>query len=216
MGELLHFPNDRTDRRSPAAQPPCPPAFYFDVSCPFSYLTAERVERALGEVEWVVVDGSALERDGRRPPRAAVREQAEARARALRLPLLWPDGFGGHAPRMLRATAFACELGAGAAFALAASRLAFCGGFDLEDPETIAEAAAAAAIPLAACLEAARDAWRDEELRETARSLATRGIDELPAFSVGDQLLQGETGLLAAGVLLQDGLISQRPLAPVG
>ena len=36
------------------------------------------------------------------------------------------------------------EGGRGAGFVLAASRLAFCGGFDLEDPEILAEAAAAA------------------------------------------------------------------------
>ena len=28
-------------------------AFFFDLACPFSYLTAERVERALGDIDWV-------------------------------------------------------------------------------------------------------------------------------------------------------------------
>ena len=27
--------------------------FFFDLACPFSYLGAERVERVLGEVEWI-------------------------------------------------------------------------------------------------------------------------------------------------------------------
>ena len=215
MGDLLHFPTDRSDRRPAALSAPAAPAFYFDISDPLSYLMAERVERTLGEVEWVVVDGSALTR--RTPDALArVRERAESRAHSLRLPLVWPDGFGARTPRALRAAAFACELGAGAGFALAASRLAFCGGFDLDDPETIAEAAAAAAVPLGACLDAARETWRDEELRETARALAAKGIDELPAFSVGNRWLQGEAGLLAAGVLLHDSPAVQRPLAPVG
>ncbi len=64
-------------------------------------------------------------------------------------PLIWPEPFADGGVRARRAASFACELGAGAAFALAAGRLAYCGGFDLDDPETLAEAAAAAGLPLA-------------------------------------------------------------------
>jgi 2-hydroxychromene-2-carboxylate isomerase len=215
MGDLLLFPTDRAERRTATPVAPSPPAFYFDVGDPLSYLTAERVERTLGEVEWVVVDGSALG-DGGRGGRRELRMLAEERARALRLPLVWPDPFPAHAPCALRATAFACELGAGPAFALAMSRLRFCGGFALDDPETIAEAAAAAAVPLGACLEAARETWRDDELRETARALSDLGIGALPAFSIAGRWLQGEAGLSSAGVLLHDGSVNARPLAPVG
>jgi 2-hydroxychromene-2-carboxylate isomerase len=215
MGDLLHFPTDRAERRTATSATPCPPAFYFDVGDPLSYLTAERVERTLGAIEWVVVDGSALGDDGR-AGRRELRMLAEERARALRLPLVWPDPFPAPAPCALRATAFACELGAGPAFALAMSRLRFCGGFELDDPETIAEAAAAAAVPLGGCLEAARETWRDDELRETARALSERGIRALPAFSAGGHWLQGEAGLCSAGMLLRDGAAPARPLAPVG
>ena len=215
MGDLLHFPTDRTERRTASAAAAAPPAFYFDVSCPLSYLAAERVERTLGEVEWVVADSSALGAPGRLAD-PALRAQAERRADQLRLPLVWPDPFPVTSPIALRATAFACELGAGPAFALAVSRLAFCGGFNLDDPETLAEAAAAAAVPLGACLEAAGESWRDDELRETARLLGTRGLDALPGFSVAGRFLQGEGGLAAAAALLHDGSLSQRPLAPVG
>ena len=218
MGDLLHFPVHRTARSRPAAQPP--PAFFFDVADPLSYLTAERVERRLGEVEWVPVDGSALldGRVGRDRVADAVwlRADAEALARAVRLPLVWPETFPMRAPAALRATAFACELGAGAAFALAVSRLAFCGGFDLEDPETLAEAAAAAGVPLGACLGAARESWRDEELRETARLLRAEGVGGLPAFRIGGRWLDGETGLLDGSGLLTASGVAQRPLAPVG
>src|SRR6202020_3441258 len=97
---------------------------------------------------------------------ARMRARAEQSAHALRLPLVWPERFPLRAPYAQRAAAFACELGPASAFALAASRLAFCGGFELDDPETIAEAAAAAAVPLGACLEAAGEQWRDEGIRE--------------------------------------------------
>ena len=217
MGDLLHFPVHRAETARTA--PELPPAFFFDVSCPLSYLTAERVERILGEVEWVSVDGAMLRgRPRSDAEQAELRARAEMCARALRLPLVWPDGFPADAPCARRAAAFACELGAGAgaAFALAACRLAFCGGFDLDDPETLAEAAAAAAIPLGACLEAAHEEWRDAELRETARDLRADGIRELPVIRIGDRWLVGESGLTTAGSVLQGSGGISRPLAPVG
>ena len=78
----------------------------------------------------------------------------------MRLPLVWPEPFSDGGARARRAASFACELGAGAAFALAAGRLAYCGGYDLDDPEMLAEAAAAAGVPLTPCLEAAGETWR--------------------------------------------------------
>ena len=216
MGELLHFPVERT--LGPQRASASTPAFFFDVTSPSCYLVAERVERTLGEVDWVAVDGHAL--GAAAVPRGReltrLRHEAEARADALRLPLVWPDRFPMQAPCALRAAAFACELGAGPAFALAATRLAFCGGFDLEDPEVIAEAAAAASVPLGACLEAAGERWRDDELRQTARSLADVGIRELPAFAIGAHWLQGETGLSEAPPLIARAEPVRRPLAPVG
>ena len=61
----------------------------------------------------------------------------------------------------MRAAAYAAEQGRGRDFVLAAGRLAFCGGFDLDDPEILAEAAAAAGIPLEDCFHAAGDQRRD-------------------------------------------------------
>jgi 2-hydroxychromene-2-carboxylate isomerase len=224
MGQLIYLNERRGERpRSPVVTQPL---FFFDVSCPFSYLTAERIERKLGAVEWVPVDGASL-RAGAGAPEVAgedhhsearlhwMRTRADSCARALRLPLVWPDRFPGGAPCAQRASAFACEIGAGAAFALAASRLAFCGGFDLEDPETLAEAAAAAGVPLEECLSAAGETWRDEELEANADLLRSRGISELPAIRVGDQWFEGEAGLLAAGALITGPSPAQRLLAPV-
>ena len=114
---------------------------FFDLGDPFSYLAAERVERAFDAVTWTPVTGPTL--DGRM---RGVRALAEERARQLRMPLVWPERFPAPVPRAMRVAALAIELGRGPEFALAASRLAFCGGFDLEDPEILAEAAAAAGV----------------------------------------------------------------------
>ena len=217
MGQVIYLDERRSERSRTASM--TQPLFFFDVSCPLSYLTAERIERKLGEVEWVPVDGASLWASaGEEPPVTrgddhVLRSRADSCARALRLPLVWPDRFPGAARCAQRASAFACEVGAGAAFALAASRLAFCGGFDLEDPETLAEAAAAAGVPLEECLSAAGETSRDEELEANAELLRAHGIRELPAIRIGDQWFEGEAGLLAAGALTV-GPQTVRRLAP--
>jgi 2-hydroxychromene-2-carboxylate isomerase len=222
MGELIHLTAHRAEQDG--RRPDALPTFFFDVSDPLSYLMAEQVERSLGEVHWVAVDGTAL-RD-RAADQVRLREQAEAHARALRLPLVWPDTFPASTPCALRAAAFACEVGAGPQFALAASRLAFCGGFDLEDPEALTEAAAAAGVPLDSCLDAAGERWRDEELAEMADVLREQDIFELPAVTIGGRWFAGVAALQRAGAIAAEPhrtaarqaepRWSHRPLAPVG
>ncbi|HWF34613.1 MAG TPA: DsbA family protein [Solirubrobacteraceae bacterium] len=178
-----------------------PVAFYFDPCCPFSYLAAERVERHFSAVKWVPVAASALESDEPwSDPRVArlLRTLAERRAAELRVPLVWPDHFPPSATPALRVAVHAVELGVGAAFALAASRLAFCGGFDLEDPVILAEAAAAAGIGIDACLRAIADPAHDEPLEANARGLMALGVTQLPAFRVGSRWFAGEASLSEA------------------
>ena len=228
MGDLIYL-DERRARRVPPA-PASRPRFFFDVACPLSYLTAERIERTIGRADWVPVPAAAV-RSGRavrseRAPRSgrsvrsdraveSLRERAQAQAAALRLPLVWPERFPAPAPCALRATVRATELGAGPRFALAASRLAFCGGFDLEDPETLAEAAAAAGVPLDDCLQAAGDPGHDRQLHSVAARLRASGIREVPAIEIDGRLLAGEPGLLAFRAL-RGGSVHARPLAPAG
>lgn len=209
MGELIALAERRADRsrRSGRAET----AFFYDLACPFSYLAAERVERVLGEVEWVPV---TLCTNGREV--AELRARAERRAAELRLPLVWPDRFPARVRGALRAAVRAAEVGAGARFGLAAARLAFCGGFDLEDPEVLAEAAAAAGLSLDDCLAAAGDRSLDETIEATARGLAARGVTELPAVRSGRRFQMGERGLTETAASLRARPVYVRPLAPVG
>ena len=75
----------------------------------------------------------------------------------------------------MRAAHYASEQGRGAAFVLAAGRLAFCGGFDLDDPELLAEAAAAAGIDMQGWLQALGELHRDGEIEAAGRAPAGRG-----------------------------------------
>jgi 2-hydroxychromene-2-carboxylate isomerase len=152
----------------------------------------ERVERAFDDVTWTPASSAALRRSSLAADGDALQRVAEERAAALRMPLSWPDGFPTEASAAMRIAGLAAEAGRGAAFVLAATRLAFCGGFDLDDPEILAEAAAAAGVVLDDCLAAARDEGRDGPIEATGRMLLAAGADRLPALRVGRALYWGE------------------------
>ena len=201
MGELVDLAEVRRAKAAVKSSAPVSmrAEFFFDLACPFSYLAAERVERSFVTVSWKPASGAALERSSQPDVAAEARRlAAERRAAQLRMPLQWPDRYPQDVPAAMRAAAYAIEHGRGAAFVLAAGRLAFCGGFDLDDPEILAEAAAAAGVPLDGCLQAAGDAGRDGAMEATGRRLLAAGADRLPALRVGRSLLWGELRLSAA------------------
>ena len=201
MGDVVRLSDARAARRSGRRGQRRRAEFFFDLACPFSYLAAERVERTFDDVTWTPASAAALQRGtvaGDDPWHERVRAAADRRARELRLPLMWPDPFAPQVPAAMRAAAFAAERGRGAAFVLAAGRLAYAGGFDLEDPEVLAEAAAAGGVPLQECHAAAGDAGRDGRIEATGRRLLAAGADRLPALRVGRALFWGERRLAAA------------------
>ena len=205
MGDLISLAERRVTRARSLSRgvPAAQATFYFDLASPLTYLAAERVERLLGAVRWCPALSDAMERPGSIvPPLDQLREEAERRATALRMPLVWPDPFPLEARAAMRAATYAADAGRGDAFALAASRLAYCGGFDLEDPEVLAEAAAAAGIGLVECMRAVGDQAGDRRMEETARRLVAGGADRLPAVRVGRLLVCGEERLVEAAACL--------------
>jgi 2-hydroxychromene-2-carboxylate isomerase len=206
MGEVIDLAQRREAvQRQAQRREPLRAQLFFDLACPFTYLASERVERAFPHVKWTPTSAETLQRSCLvDDPDSAERVQiaAERRAATLRLPLTWPDGFPKPVPAAMRAAAFAGELGRGGAFALAAGRLAFCGGFDLDDPEILAEAAAAAGVPLYECFRAAGDTRYDGLAEAAGRRLLAAGADRLPVLRVGRSLFWGEqrVGAAAASV----------------
>lgn len=191
MGKVVNLEAHRAARRPRVHGRP---EFAFDLADPFSYFAAERVQRAFATVDWVPASAHAV-RGPTDPER--LRAEAEARAGRLRLPLSWPVRFPVAAPMAMRATTHAIELGRGGDFAVAAGRLAFSGGFDLEHPATIAEAAAAAGLAPGPCLEAASDPSRDADVERATRELQERGAAQLPVLRFGDDLFAGEEQVAA-------------------
>lgn len=197
MGDVVSLlEHPRFSRTLPAgddlAVPERPPVrFAFDLASPFTYLAAERLERHFGDIEWQPVLEEAT---GLPQPAAAL---AEERAAALGLPLVWPDE-GASSRAAMRVASLAVDHGCARGFVLAASRLAFCGGFELDDPEVIAEAAAVAGLGLDEALEAAHDTGRDVVMRQAAGRLVAEGAHRLPALVVGGVMFAGEDRLAAA------------------
>ena len=197
MGDVIKLAERRAARRSRGAQRPAPTRveFLFDLCCPFSYLAAERVERAFDDVIWTPASTVALRCGAPAGDPEAVeahKRAAERRAAERRLPLVWPERYPDEVPAAMRAAAYASQQGRGAAFVLAAGRLAFCGGFDLDDPETLAEAAAAAGLGMEGCLQAVGELRRDAAIDAAGRRLLAAGADRLPALRVGRSLFWGE------------------------
>src|SRR3954468_16970350 len=185
MADVISLADHRAARlRATAAGVPETPrrrvTFFFDLASPFTYLAVDRIDRLFPDARWVPASGEALHRgDPWSDP--AARAAADRRASALHIPLSWPDRPAEGAVGAMRAAAHAADCGKAAPFVIAASRLAFCGGFDLDDPEVLAEAAAAAGLGLEGCLAAARDASRDVAIEEAGRALLAAGADRLPA-----------------------------------
>lgn len=170
--------------------------FYFDLTSPDTYLAAERASRIFGALRWAPVIGDALGQAY--AAEGPAREAAEQRARELRMPLVWPEAGPASCRAAMRVADHAAETGRAEPFVLAAGRLAFCGGFDLDDPDVLAEAAAAAGLALDGCLRAAGERSRDTAMVERGRRLLAQGADGLPALRVRRQLFCGEARVLEA------------------
>jgi 2-hydroxychromene-2-carboxylate isomerase len=211
LGELISLAARRAARAGTGTPPVRPRvSFYFDLLSPWTYLAAERVERQFVGVRWrpVVPDVLAPEESDE-----DARRVVELRAEQLRMPLVWPDTWPSTGRSAMRIASLAAERGRAAPFVLAASRLAFCGGYDLDDPEALAEAAAAAGLGLEESLKAAGDLRRDGALERAGLRLLAQGADDLPVFVVGHVLFCGERRLGEAAAMADGrGLTAAPPL----
>ncbi|HET8980717.1 MAG TPA: hypothetical protein VFN87_21370 [Solirubrobacteraceae bacterium] len=183
--------------------PSRPPAFYFDLADPWSYLVAERI---LGELpvvaEWQPVHGPQL---GWSPPPVDVDRLAEAIDRQGLLPLRLPRRWPPDSRLALLAATFAKGAGKTVAFSLAAFRQAFAGGRDLGDEGTVLIAAAA-------CEMHPRAVRKGVEMRSVADSLQragdralAAGVRSLPAIDLGSEVFAGADALQRATARLAAG-----------
>jgi 2-hydroxychromene-2-carboxylate isomerase len=175
------------------------PAFYFDLASPYTYLAAERADRLFAGLAWVPAACEGLRctaSSGDHVHRARVRRRAEL----LELPLVWPIGPSPRFVAAMRVASLAAQRGLGGPFALAASRLAYCGSFDIDAPEILTEAAALAGIDAREARQAASECGRDGPIEEAGQLLLAAGADLLPVLRVQRALFCGEHRLDEAAV----------------
>jgi hypothetical protein len=154
--------------------------FTFDLASPWTYLATAAVAEDFPGARWIpALAGRAIDRG-----------RAERAAAELRVRFAWPERGVPDGTAAARAAAYADEQGRGRQFALAAARLAWGWGEDLDDHALIAQAAGIAELPLDATIEATFDTRRDDVLAAAAR-------DGAPALSTNGILLDGEA--LVAG-----------------
>jgi 2-hydroxychromene-2-carboxylate isomerase len=179
------------------------PVFYYDLTDPFSYLAAERINASLSVVpEWEPVLGVELGA----APAVIDRALVGARARELGLqPLRWPAPSGlspGASGRIAAlAATYAKEMGRGVAFSLAAFRQAFAGGHDLDQESTVLLAAAACELHPRAVLQALSRAAIGEALSRACDRARVAGVVELPAIEVRGRLFAGADAVEQAAAL---------------
>jgi 2-hydroxychromene-2-carboxylate isomerase len=149
--------------------------FAFDLASPWTYLAADAVAADFPDARWVPTIAARHDHDC---------ERAERAARSLGVRFLRPDVLpAGRAAN--RAASLAAEHGRAREFALAAGRLAYGWGQDLDDHELIAQAAGIAELPLDATLEATFDPRRDPHLEQAA-------VDGAPTLTTGGITLDGQ------------------------
>ena len=187
------------------------PAFVFGAMSPYSWFAAERVEALVGPVRWWPVFAGGLFKSRGRPSwgltgeRAANIAACEARAVQHGLgPIVWPDPWPTVDLKITRALIRAGDDGATRELALAAMRLAFREGCDLDQPDTIAEAARRAGLDPEAILSALDDDDVKARTRASTDEAFALGVRGVPTLVVDGQLLWGDDRLDEAAAALED------------
>jgi 2-hydroxychromene-2-carboxylate isomerase len=191
------------------------PTFYFDLSSPYAYLAAARVDEVLPvEPVWQpIVFGAIIQREGRIPwSFGDAREENFAeigrRAEERGLPeLTYPPGWprDSYSVDRLRAAVFAGDEGLMQEFTRVAFRMMFAENRVLADVDDIAEAAERSGIDP----DAMRDGIASQDVKDRLR-VATdeayeRGVRGVPTVAIGDQIFWGDDRLEDAAAALPAG-----------
>lgn len=189
------------------------PVFYFDLSSPYAYLAATRVDEVLGTpARWEPIVFGAVLRAAERVPWSLREETREPGMRAVEQraaerglpPVRWPRGWPAesYSVEPLRAVLWARERGLDRALTLELYREAFVHGRALDDPEAVRAAARRAGLEAEALGAGIAKAEIKARLREGTERAIERGVTGVPTVAVEDRLFWGDDRLEdAAGAL---------------
>jgi 2-hydroxychromene-2-carboxylate isomerase len=192
------------------------PVFYFDVSSPYAYLAAVRIDDVLPlAARWEpIAFGALLRQVGKLPwsmrPETRAAGQAEIEARALRRglpPLRWPEGWPDRTYSLAapRAILHARDAGRAKELALALFDVMFVQGRHLADPAALADAATAAGVDAEELRAAVERDDVKQRLRAATDAAIARGVTGVPTVAVGERLFWGDDRLEEAAAALGGG-----------
>ena len=191
-----------TSSPPPAEHPP----FYYDLSSPYAYLAALRVDdvlpvpprwqpiafgaliREIGKVPW------SLRPDTRRAGVAEIERRARERGAP---PMRWPDGWPdvSYSVLPLRAVLHAFEHERGRELTLELYRVAFAEGAALNDLDVVAGSAGRVGLDADETRAAVERQELKDRLRVATDAARQRGVTGVPTVAVGDELFWGDDRL---------------------
>jgi 2-hydroxychromene-2-carboxylate isomerase len=189
------------------------PVFYYDVSSPYAYLTAHRIDDVLPQAAtWQpIAFGALIQAIGKIPwslrsdTRATGIAEVERRAHERGLPdVRWPPGWPDktYSVKPLRAILWAQGEGRGRELALALYRIAFVEGRSLDSVEVIEEATVTAGLDPVAMRAGIEAQDIKDALREATAAAIARGVTGVPTIAVGGELFWGDDRLEDAAAAL--------------
>ena len=180
--------------------------FYYDVSSPYAYLAAQRLDETLpAAAHWQpIAFGALIGEIGKVPwslrddTRAAGQAEIAERARERGLPaVLWPPGWPAESYSVLplRALLHAFDHGRGKELSLELYRRAFVDGIALDAPEVVVAAAEACGLDG----EQVRAAVATPEIKARLRAATDEaircGVTGVPTIALADELFWGDDRL---------------------
>jgi 2-hydroxychromene-2-carboxylate isomerase len=187
--------------------------FYYDLSSPYSWLAAERINSTLPEPPvWQPISFGFLIREIGKTPwsmsegREEGMAEVERRAAERGLPgLRWPEGWPVETYSLpaLRVAVFAAEVGKVVAFTLAAFRQQFNAGRGLNEIDNVLLAAAACELHPNAVLKAIERQSIKDRLRDATEEAVELGVTGVPTVAADGRLFWGDDRLEEAAATLQ-------------
>ncbi len=180
--------------------------FYYDLSSPYAYLAALRVDETLQvEAHWQpIAFGALIGAIGKVPwslrddTRAAGQAEIAERARERGLPpIRWPPGWPAESYSVLplRAVLYAFDHDRGRELTFELYRLAFAEGVALDDPDVVIGAAEACGLDGAKVRAAVATPEVKARLRSATDEAIRRGVTGVPTVALGDELFWGDDRL---------------------
>jgi 2-hydroxychromene-2-carboxylate isomerase len=192
---------------------PSAPVFFYDVSSPYAWLAAERLDTVLPRpaVWQPIVFGAVLRHVGKVPwsfreeTKAAGIAEVERRAQERGLgPVRWPPGWPveSYSVAPLRAILVAREHGLERALTLALYRCAFHDGRALNDEAAVLEAADRAGLDREEVRAGIARQDIKDRLRAATDDAIAQGVTGVPTIAVGERLFWGDDRLEEAAAIL--------------